>query len=209
MSQPRALQLGARDQQHLVGQVDADRPLDPRRQDLDDPAGAGADVEQVGDPPGAAPGAEQLEQAMLDLDLVDVQRADLVPLGGIALEVVGRPLGAAADHLLQALKIEADGRVVAGQRIDQGAGELRRGAVGGQPEIGPGALAHALDQAGLAEQLQVARDPRLALAEDPGEVGDGEVAVGAERQQPKPGRLARRAERRQQVVHALEIPPFG
>ena len=48
----------------------------------------------------------------------------------------------------------------------------------GDAEEGPGALAMALDQAGLGHELEMPRDARLRLAEDVGEVGDVELALG-------------------------------
>ena len=40
----------------------------------------------------------------------------------------------------------------------------------------------ALDQAGLDEQLEMARDARLRLAEDVGQIGHGQLALGEQRQ---------------------------
>ena len=61
-----------------------------------------------------------------------------------------------------------------------------------QAEERPGALAEALDQAGLGQQPQMARDARLRLAQDVGEVGDGELGLGEQREDAQPRRLARR-----------------
>jgi len=48
----------------------------------------------------------------------------------------------------------------------------------GQPEERPCSLAEALDQPGLGQQLQMARDARLRLAQDIGEVGNGQFGLG-------------------------------
>ena len=64
----------------------------------------------------------------------------------------------------------------------------------GEPEERPGAFAEALDQAGFDQQLEMARDARLRLAQDVGEVGDGQLGLGHQRQHAQPRRLARRLE---------------
>ena len=64
----------------------------------------------------------------------------------------------------------------------------------GQAEEGPGAFAEALDQAGLGQQLEMARDARLRLAQDVGEVGDGQLGLGEQRQDAQPRLLAGRLE---------------
>ena len=40
----------------------------------------------------------------------------------------------------------------------------------------------ALDQSGFGEQLEMARDARLRLAQDFGQVGDGEFGLGQQRE---------------------------
>ena len=71
----------------------------------------------------------------------------------------------------------------------------------GQAEEGPGALAVALDQAGLRQEPQMARDARLRLAQDVGEVGDGQLGLAQQRQHAQARLLARRLQRR---VEGLE-----
>ena len=53
----------------------------------------------------------------------------------------------------------------------------------------PLTLPQALDQASLAQDLQMSRYPRLALTHDPRDVGDAELASGAQSEQPQPRRL--------------------
>ena len=50
------------------------------------------------------------------------------------------------------------------------------------PEEGPGSFAVALDELRLDEKLQVARDARLRLAEDVGQIGHRQLALGEQRQ---------------------------
>ena len=55
----------------------------------------------------------------------------------------------------------------------------------GEPEEGPGPFPVALHEAGLDQQLQMAGDARLGLAQDVGEVGDGKLALGQQGQDPQ------------------------
>ena len=86
----------------------------------------------------------------------------------------------------------------------------------GQTEEGPGALAEALDQPGLGQQLEVARDARLRLAQNVGEVGDGQFGLGQQRQNAQPRVLAGGFQGRVEGVEAELIgsrhrkhPPLG
>ncbi len=67
-----------------------------------------------------------------------------------------------------------------------------------EPEKGPGAFAEALDQPRLGQEPQMARQPRLRLAQDFGEVGDRQFGLGEQRQNAQPGRFAGGFERRGQ-----------
>ena len=89
-------------------------------------------------------------------------------------------------------------------RAEQRARHLGAAAVLGQAEEGPGALAEALDQAGLGQQLEMARDARLRLAQDVGQVGDGQFGLGQQRQHAQPRLLAGRLEGR---VEGVETEP--
>ena len=77
-------------------------------------------------------------------------------------------------------------------------------AVGqGEPDIR--ALAHAVQQAAVAQQLQVARQARLRLAEDLGELRDAEGAAAGQRQQAEAGRFRGGTQAGQQGFHGLWI----
>ncbi len=65
-------------------------------------------------------------------------------------------------------------------------------ALADELEERPGALAVLVDDAGFGEQLEVARDPRLRLPEDVGQVGDRQLAVLEQGDDPEPGLLADR-----------------
>ncbi len=56
-------------------------------------------------------------------------------------------------------------------------------------------------QAGLDQEAQVTRDPRLALPEDLDQFAHRELGVGAEAQDAKPSGLARRAQALEKLVH--------
>ena len=65
---------------------------------------------------------------------------------------------------------------------DQRARDIGGAAALAQPEERPRALAEALDQAGLGQQPQMARQARLRLAQNFGEVGDRQLGLGEQRQ---------------------------
>ena len=117
--EPGPFEIDAGDRQHLARLVDAERVLDARRQNLEHAAGAGADIEQIA----RIGGGDDLDQRRLDLALVDIERADAVPLVGIVAEI-----GAASSarwRLIAAepLQIERDRRVGIVAGGDEMAGE--------------------------------------------------------------------------------------
>jgi len=67
---------------------------------------------------------------------------------------------------------------------------MARTSADGQPVEHPASLAEAVDQPRLGQQLQMAADARLALAENLGQILDVEVAALKQRQQAQPGRVA-------------------
>ena len=79
-------------------------------------------------------------------------------------------------------------------RASTSADQLGDRALADELEERPGALAVLVDDAGFGEQLEMARDPRLRLPEDVGEVGDGQLAVLQQGDDPEPGLLADCAE---------------
>ena len=155
-------------------------------------AGAGAEIEQRAE----RPVGERLADRALDRLVGDVQLADAVPFRGMRAEIVLRGCGARA----RAPRRAARGRAAAIGSFgieprDQRARELGAAAALGQAEERPGALAEALDQAGFGQQLEMARDARLRLAQDLGEVGDRQLGLGQQRQDAQPRGLAGRLER--------------
>ena len=112
----RGFELDPRQPQHLGRAVDADRLGCARAEQLDHPAGAGADVDQAAE----RPFAKRAVDRPLDLALGDMERADLVPHLGMAGEIAVGGLGA----------LGADGfgarRVGGEQRLRRGVGPVRR-----------------------------------------------------------------------------------
>ena len=81
------------------------------------------------------------------------------------------------------------------EALDQRARDVGAAAVLGEAEERPRAFAEALDQPGLGQQLEMARDARLRLAQDVGEIGDGQLGLGQQREHAQPRLLAGRLER--------------
>lgn len=86
--------------------------------------------------------------------------------------------------------------------IEQRARHFGGTAVLGETEERPGAFAEALDQPGLDQELEVPGDARLRLAQDVGEVGDGQFGLGQQRQHTQPRLLARRFQRGVEGIEA-------
>ena len=74
------LELDPRQPQHLRRAVDPDRLAGARAEQLDHPAGAGADIDQ----PAERSLAERAVDRALDFAFGDMERADLVPHFGMA-----------------------------------------------------------------------------------------------------------------------------
>ena len=122
-----------------------------------------------------------------------MQLADAVPLGGVAAEIGLRGGGARGAHRREPLAVARDGGSAGSSRAISARASSAPSALA-EPEERPGAFAEALDQPGLGQQLEMARDARLRLAQDVGEVGDGQFGLGEQRQDAQPRLLARRLE---------------
>src|SRR5260370_10173476 len=97
--------------------------MDARRQNLQHAAGAGADVEKI-----ARIGrGNDLDQARLDLALIDVERAYPMPLVGIVAKIGTREFGALPLDRAEPLQIEGDRRVgIAARRAPLASSRARR-----------------------------------------------------------------------------------
>ncbi len=120
-----------------------------------------------------------------------MQRADLVPVGGVLGEIALRRVGMLAlDRGKMPAVAHERGVVPVGARQKIGDQTAPRGVVGKAVEH-PRAFRVAVDEAGLGEELQVARDARLRLAEDGGEVLHRQLGLGQQRQDAQARALAR------------------
>ena len=119
-----------------------------------------------------------------------MELADAVPFGGVAPEIILRRGGARGTHRRQPFAVADDGGVAGIEPRDQDARDVGAAAALGQAEKGPRALAETLDQAGFGQQPQMPGQPRLRLAQDVGEVGDGQFGLRKQRQDAQAGRFA-------------------
>ena len=71
--------------------------------------------------------------------------------------------------------------------------------LGAQAVEHPAAVGESLHQAGVGQQLEVSRHPRLALAQDAGQLQHRQFLAPQQRQDPQPRRLSRRP----QYLHRL------
>ena len=189
-------EVGAGQRQHLAALVDADGLLDLGRQHFEQAAGAGADVEQP-----ARADRQVMGERALDLAIGDVQGPQFVPaLGIVAEEAHGGVLAA----LLQGVEPGAVGGDAGMLGIEPAHELAHQGGVvagGDQTEAGELALAEALQQAGLDHELEMARHPRLALAQHMDVVADRQVLARRQRQDAQPGVLGRRPEKGEKMIH--------
>ncbi len=128
----------------------------------------------------------------LDPLLRSMQRADPVPVGGLLGEIGG---GLPAPRLARGLEpgpVGGQSRVGRIEPADKVAGE--GAALVGEAEERPGPLALALGEARLDQELQMARDARLRLAEDRDQLADRELRLVEQAEDPQPRLLARRLE---------------
>ncbi len=189
-----ALQVGAGHRQHRVAGVEPGGAGGAGAEQAEHPPGAGAEIDEGPD----RAGAEDVEDRRLDGGLRHVQRAQAVPLRRQPGEEALRRLGALGPDGIEARAVLRQGR-----RRAVEAGEERGDEVGralDEAEERPGALAVALDEARLDHQLEVARDPRLRLAEDVGEVGDRQLALAEKGQDAQARLLRRRAQHAQGIT---------
>src|SRR5262249_27951539 len=119
-----------------------------------------------------------------------MELADAVPLGGVAAEIGLRRGSPRRAHRREPLAVARDSVVGGIEPNDELARELGGAATLAQAKEGPGAFAEALDQTGLGQEPQMARDARLRLAQDVGELGDGQLGLRQERKDAQPCGLA-------------------
>ena len=194
------LEIDPGDGQHLARLIDAERALHPRRQDFEHAPGSSADVEQIA----RVRRGDEVDKRRLDFALVDIERADSVPLRCVLAKIGGGKIGTLLLDCAQALQIESDGRIIFIAGPDQLTRQRPRRTGLAQAIEDPAAFAEAIEQPGLAQQLEMTRHARLALPEDLGQFADGQFPAGAQHGEPQPGRLGHRAQRCQQMFHCQQ-----
>ena len=137
--------------------------------------------------------------------LVEIEGAHVVPARRLGGEVARRLLVARGAHRGEALAVERELGILVRQHAAEIAGEPRAGPAMGATVEHPAALAKALEQARIGQELEVARDPGLALAEHLGELADGPFALAAEHEQAQPARLGGGAQAAEQGVEAVGL----
>ena len=183
-------EVGAGQRQHLAALVDADRALDLGRQHLEQPARAGADVEQ---PAGAD--RQVMGERALDLAVGDVQRAKLVPALGVVAEEARRRRLAPLLQRIEPGPVGRQSRMLDVEPAHELAHQGGIVAARDQPEAGELRLAEALQQAAFDQQLQMPRNARLALPQHVHIVADGQVLPRRQRQDAQPRVLRRRPQK--------------
>ena len=141
------------------------------------------------------PLAERPVDRPLDLALGDVERADLVPDRGMAGEIALGGLGSLGANGLSPRRIggEQRSRRAIGPAVDQREHRLDRARLGQRQEH-PAALLAPLEHAGVGEDLQMARHPRLALAQHLRQLADRQLHQPQQREDAQPRRIGERLE---------------
>ena len=149
--------------------------------------------------------ANSSRKRRLDHGRIDREVALAVPgIGAAVEEALGLPPPRLA-HRLQPPLVQPHGGVVVGQQAAERAGEPGALAALGAAVEHPAALAEAVEQAGLGQDLQVAGDARLALAQDLDELADGPLALRADREQAQARRVRGGADAVQQLVEGARL----
>ena len=175
MAQARALEPRAREQQHVERQVDAEPALEIGPEHFQDAAGAGAEIEQRAE----RPLGERLADRALDRLVGDMQLADAVPFRGVRAEIVLRRGGARGRAPPRAGR----GRARSSDPWDRAWRSASRANSAAPPRSARRKNAQAPSRKrstrpGFGQQLEMARDARLRLPQDLGEVGDRQFGLG-------------------------------
>ena len=179
------VEIGAGHRQHVVAQVDAEPEADLPRQNLQDAAGARADVQEAGRPFGG----EQLAQRRLDHPAVDRKVALAVPGEGAPVEILLGLAPARFSHRLQPPLVQLHAGVVIGQQSAQGTREAGAAAGLGTPVEHPAAFAKAVEHARLGQDLEMPGDTRLTLPQDLAQLAHGPLPLRADGQQAQARRV--------------------
>ena len=156
MRQPRAGQAGASQRQHRLRCIDADALAHSWCKQFQHAPGAGTNIQQ----PSGVGFRHQIQDRRLDRESRQVERPHLVPVGALATEAFRGDARAFGEHTGGLPAVGLQDRVVLRQSRDQVTGQCTRCAMR-QREPDVGALTATVEQAAVAQQLQVARQARL------------------------------------------------
>ncbi len=187
MLEPGAVEPGAREREHVEREIQSEPALDLRPEQLEDSAGAGAEIEQRARRRSRKRGADRRLHGFVG----HVQLADAVPLRGVATEIGLRRRSALCAHGGEPLAVAGErwiGGIEPGDKLPHQPG---RPLALAQAKERPRALAEAVDQPGLRQEPQMPRDARLRLAQDLGEIGYRQLGFREQCEDPQAGRLAR------------------
>ena len=201
MAQARAVETRARQRQHVERKVDAEPALKPGPEQLEHAARTSAKIEQRAERP--------IGESRLDFGLNrrvgGVQAPYPIPLGGVLAEIGLRRGRAGGTHGGQAFAI-ADHHAIVGIELRcERARKVGFVAMLGETEKRPRTFAKSHHQTRLGQQPQMSRDARLRLAQDFGELGDGEFGFGQQCKQAQPRFLACGLEHGRQFVEREAI----
>ena len=152
-----------------------------RREQFQHPAGAGAGIQEILD----RPRGQMARDGGFHIFFRRMQGADALPFRRIGFEIGGGRGGAGLAHMGQPRLVGFLQR-----RIGQGGdGRAQFGAgapVGGAVEH-PASFLEALHQPGLAQQLQMAGNARLGLADNLDQLADRQFGLAQQQQQAQAG----------------------
>src|SRR6266478_4497078 len=189
--QPSPFEIDPRDGEHLPRLVDPEREFDPRRQNFEHAASAGPDVEQIT----RAGRIDDLDECRFNFALVDVERANAVPLRGIIAKIGTGEVGALPFDCTQSLEIQSNCRIRLAAGRHELASQRARWARTAKAVKDPAPFAETVEQTSLTQKLQMSRYPRLALPQYLGKLAHGKLATGTQNDQPQPGRFGDRTQR--------------
>ena len=175
----QVLQAGAGEAEHFRAFVEAGDMAGATRQQFSDPARTGADVEQSTQ----ADLAQRAEQRGLDRTIRRMQPAQFVPFRRVTGEIgLGRTLPRGADRGEVAAVFGAAGRKLGIVLFGHGKqpcrrSTQRRGAVfaDGAAQEHPGPFLAPFGEAGIAQDLDMARDTWLALPQNQRQFAHGKL----------------------------------
>src|SRR5262249_15269351 len=147
----------AREQQHVERKIEAKPALNLRAEQFKHASGAGPKIEQRAEWLVGKRGPD----CTLDRVVRHMQLANAVPLGGVRTEVTLGGGGTGGADGRDARALAPNGLVAAIEAINQRPRNVGAAAMFGKTKESPGPLAKPLDQTGLRQKLEMARNTRL------------------------------------------------